>query len=241
MKKMNLEEIINKLGQLDNYGINRELKHLKKELSVFDSCQKGLSELNAVIKKEIGIKDRVQIGGGKHYIDGFINIDVFEPADIIYDIRMNIPLPENIASIIFSEHFLEHIDFPDSVVKFFRESYRVLKLSGKLVVGVPDTGKIISAYANGDKKYLEEIKRTWYMNRSIINFITSDIDIVNLVIHDQDADEKYSPHFWGYDAGKLEYLFRTAGFTKIKKWEFDKKIANPKRQFGSIYIEGIKK
>jgi len=63
---------------------------------------------------------------------------------------------------------------------------------------------------------------------------------VNYHFRDQDDDSKYSPHYWAYDFEKLKSLVKDAGFARIKRWKFDKFIANPQREWGSVYIEAVK-
>ena len=47
--------------------------------------------------------DQLQIGGGKHYLPNFINLDLFPPADIIWDCRYGLPFADKSFSFIFSE------------------------------------------------------------------------------------------------------------------------------------------
>lgn len=239
-KKTGPHELIKKLEKIKGYGFKYALVRLKKEADVYVSCIKEKRNLKNKIRKQLLKKSKLQIGGGKNYLEAFINIDVFKPADIIFDIRNGIPLPPESINFIFTEHFLEHLDYPVSVLNFFSESERVLRKNGKLIIGVPDAGNIIQRYVKNDKKYLSKIKKKWYKKRSIIKNIDPGIDIVNLIIRDQDTDEKYNPHFWGYDEIKLKKLFKNTGFRNVKKWTFNKEIANPKRKFGSLYMEGVK-
>lgn len=183
---------------------------------------------------------KVQIGGGKHIINGYLNIDIIPPADLICDIRRGLPLEVGTIEFIFTEHLLEHLDYPKSVKKLIRECYRVLKPNGKLVVGVPDSEKMITAYVKRDPKFFKKLMRIWYSKRDIVGDINTYIDLLNLHFRDQYKNKKYSQHLWAYDKEKLSSLFIEAGFKKVKKWKFDNKIANPKRKFGSIYCEAIK-
>lgn len=66
------------------------------------------------------------------------------------------------------------------------------------------------------------------------------IDLLNYHFRDQDDDFKYNPHFWAYDFEKLKSMLLSAGFKKVIRWKFDKKIANPQRKFGSIYLRATK-
>lgn len=238
--KIKIKNLINELNKIDDYGVNRSLMQLKKEIKIYLNCINEIVDLENKIKVQLSKKNKVQIGGGSHYLNGFINIDVVKPADIIFDVRKNIPLPSQSINYIFTEHFLEHIDYPVSVFNFFSEANRVLFKQGRLVVGVPDSGLVIKAYINKNKKFLKKIKNNWYSKRIIIKYIDTGIDIVNLLIRDEDCDAKYNPHFWGYDEVKLKKMFKDNGFKNIKKWIVDSSIASPKRKFCTLYIEGTK-
>jgi len=216
------------------HGLKRSLQSFKKEVVMFNNYA------SATHKHINGKNLKVQIGGGKHRINGFINIDIFPPADIIFDLREKIPLASNSTELLFSEHFLEHIDYPISVKKFIKESFRVLRKGGKVIIGIPDTKRVIEAYVRKDKKTLKEYVSRWYKNRDNLEHFNTLIDIVNYHLRDQDDDEKYTPHLWGYDKEKIKSLLSGAGFKHIKDWKFNPVIANPKREFGSIYVEGKK-
>jgi predicted SAM-dependent methyltransferase len=183
---------------------------------------------------------RVQVGGGEHVLKGFLNIDIARPADLICDVREGMSLPSGSAELIFAEHFLEHIDYPRSVKRFIKECYRILKPKGKLVIGVPDAGMMIKAYLRKDRKFYRKILKKWYSKRYILEDIDTYIDLVNIHLRDENDSDKYSPHLWAYDEEKLVSLFRAAGFGQVSRWKFDTSIANPKRKFGSIYLEAVK-
>ena len=216
------------------HGLGRALRNLVREIALF--------------KNHTGAKHshtqrrfpRVQIGGGTHYLRGFLNIDINNPADLIYDVREGIPLPNSSVQFLFCEHFLEHIDYPASVKKMIKEAHRILIHGGKIVIGVPDTALLIGAYAKKDDKKLKEYTKKWYGKRGILKHFNTAIDVVNYHMRDMDDSEKYAHHFWGYDQEKLESLLKRAGFHHIQIWKFNSAIANPKRKFGSIYIEAKK-
>lgn len=227
--KKNALEVI--LSRRTNCGIERASRRLLKEIL--------LSENNNIpeIKNNYS---HVQIGGGAHLLKNFLNIDITPPADIIYDVREGLPLKKTSVNFIFCEHFLEHIDYPVSVKKFFKESYRVLHKKGRLVIGVPDSKMAVGAYYKNDKKLIKKYIESWYKKRDCLNHFNTPIDFLNYHFRDQDDNEKYNPHFWAYDKEKLFSLFGGAGFKKITIWKFDEKIANPKRKFGSLYVVGTK-
>lgn len=213
------------------HGLRRAIRGFLKELNIFKAHS------NAVNKKiKTNKKCLVQIGGGRHYLQNFLNIDIISPADIIWDVRESIPLKSNSIKFLFSEHFLEHIDYPISANKFLKECYRVLDKNGQIVMGVPDSRLAIKSYYCNDKKNINNFIRRWYNKRDCIKYINTPIDFLNYHFRDEDNHEKYNPHLWAYDYEKLYLMLKNVGFSNIKKWKFDKNIANSKREWGSIYI-----
>lgn len=220
-------------GEL-THGMDRSLRNLRKEILLFK---------NHTLTTKVDIDyegKKLQIGGGKHLLKDFVNLDAFPPADIIFDVREGLPFKDSSIPYIFTEHFMEHIDYPVSVKNFISETFRVLKPGGEIVIGVPDSELIINGYATKDKNLFNEMMERWYKNRNCKEHFNTYIDLVNYHFRDQDDDEKYNPHFWGYDFEKLQNLLVSAGFIDVKRWEFDNTIANPKREFGSIYVTAKK-
>ena len=217
--------------------MGRALRNLTKEIGLYENHIKGARDLS---KKKNLDTTKIQIGGGSHTLRDYLNIDIVPPADIIYDLREGIPLKDESSEFIFTEHFLEHIDYPTSTKKFAKECFRVLKKGGRVVVGVPDGEQVIKAYVKKDKRFFDEMLKRWYSKRDCLEHFNTYIDLVNYHFRDQDDDKKYNPHFWSYDFEKLVSLFKDAGFSEVKKWKFDSSIANSKRWWGSIYIIATK-
>ncbi|WP_217201688.1 class I SAM-dependent methyltransferase [Streptomyces buecherae] len=182
---------------------------------------------------------KVQIGGGAHRIDSFFNIDLVPPADLLWDIREGVPLHDDSVEEIFSEHFLEHIDYPRSAKQYVREAHRVLAKAGRIITGVPDAAFALSQHP-GPLDTTDETIERWYAKRDCRGDINTRLDLVNLVFRDQDDDPTYTPHLWAYDHEKLVQLFTEAGFTTVEPWTFDLTMANPKRRWGSVYVVATK-
>lgn len=108
---------------------------------------------------------RVQVGGGQHRIDGFFNIDIVPPADLVGDVREGIPLHDGSVDVIFSEHFLEHVDYPRSAKHYAAEALRVLAPGGELITGVPDAAFVLNRYPSPPDRCNEMIER-WYSKRA---------------------------------------------------------------------------
>lgn len=221
-----------------SYGISRALRKLFKEIALQQNYVQGIKNWQA--KKGVVDLQKIQIGGGSHVLEGYFNVDIVPPADLVWDVREGLPFPDACCEFIFSEHFLEHIDYPISVKRFIGECFRILKPNGKIVIGVPDGGLAAKKYATRDKKFYQQMIEKWYSKRDCLEHFNTYIDLLNYVFRDQDDDKKYNPHFWAYDFEKLESLFKEAGFPKAGRWPFDESIANPKREWRSIYVVATK-
>ncbi|WP_225846377.1 methyltransferase domain-containing protein [Streptomyces sp. HPF1205] len=219
------------------HGLARTLRAVAKELELARHHRAGQK---AWPDGRIDEKPaKVQIGGGAHRIDGFFDIDAVPPADLLWDVREGIPLHDATVRFLFSEHFLEHVDYPRSAKKYARETHRVLAPGGQVVTGVPDAAHVLKQYPAPPAEATEMIER-WYANRNCREDIDTFLDLINYVFRDQDDDPTYNPHYWAYDFEKLVQLFTEAGFRKVEPWPFDPRIANPKREWGSVYVVATK-
>lgn len=230
--KKNAKQLLN--HERSTHGLCHSLRKLLKEVALFENHINSVK--NFKNNKEILTTTKIQLGGGSHKLKGYLNIDVFPPADFIWDVREGLPFEDSCSDFIFFEHFLEHIDYPASAKKIIGECFRVLKMGGKIVIGVPDSEKMITNYFYRNNGFYEKLIKNWYSKRNFLTDINTYIDLLNYHFRDQDNDEKYNPHFWAYDYEKLQSVLKEKGFSEIKKWSFDEKIANPKRKFGSLYV-----
>jgi predicted SAM-dependent methyltransferase len=77
----------------------------------------------------------LNLGCGKRYVDGAINIDIKEPANMLTDLTK---LPwlwrDNSIDGIYTSHFLEHTQNPKEILQ---ECHRILKPYGFLSIKVP--------------------------------------------------------------------------------------------------------
>ena len=142
--------------------------------------------------------------------------------------------------MIFTEHVLEHLDYPVSAKRFVAECFRVLGPGGHLIVGVPDAAWVIGGYVNHDQALRGRMMRDWYGKRDDTQHVDTYLDLVNYVFRDQDDSDRYTPHLWAYDYTKLESLMTSAGFSSVGPWQFDPRLANPDRQWGSVYAAATK-
>jgi SAM-dependent methyltransferase len=113
-------------------GLRSSLQHVWGEIKTLRKHRKGIRQ----VRKLSGQQHlRLHIGCGPKIKKAWINIDLSPQADITLDMREPLPFLENSCSIIYSEHFLEHLDYPGHANSFLRECYRVLEPGGVFSVG----------------------------------------------------------------------------------------------------------
>lgn len=217
------------------------LAFLKEEFEVKINFSKNRLKSFKKALKMAKTKSKVQLGSGRHKLKDYINIDICCDPDVYWDVRDSLPFHNDSIEEIFSEHMLEHLDYPASVNVLLHESYRVLKDGGKFIVGVPDCSIPIKGIFYSDDNDMTIAKKTWYKNREdIAKNMKTNIDYLNYVMRDQLFNEKYHPHYWGYTKDNLSLFLRETGFKKIEEWKVDKNVINPKREWGTLYLSAIK-
>jgi len=106
---------------------------------------------------------KLNFGCGRAIKDGFVNLDFSPAADFRLDLRRNIPLPDSCSSLAYSEHFVEHLSYPEGAERFFSECFRILAPGGELSISVPGTEWPFSEYVNGGDLYLKACEQhSWH-------------------------------------------------------------------------------
>ncbi len=220
-------------------GLHVALLQLDKELVVARSFWRH-AERSLDIARSRSLPDCLQIGGGKQYLAGFVNLDVLPSADIVWDCRYGLPFRSTQFSFVFSEHFLEHLDYPVSVERLLRELYRVLRPGGETLIGVPDGGKAVDAHVKKKRAFLKKLEQRCYARRNPRLTVHGTFDMVNYLFRDQVENPKYAVHWWSYDAASLGKLLRSVGFRQVQRASFNARYCNPKREFYTLYMKAVK-
>lgn len=91
----------------------------------------------------------VNLGCGGYPIAGWLNYDLVRCKGVIsHDLRQKLPLANQSVDLVFSEHFLEHLDFVEGM-NLLTECHRILKPGGRMRLVTPDLHKIASMYLRG--------------------------------------------------------------------------------------------
>jgi predicted SAM-dependent methyltransferase len=223
--KANLKPAIKKLPQP---GLWRALHDLSRELNGLRRHRRGIRDA----RKYTNAKAlKLNIGCGNNFKSGWINIDYSANADLQLDMREPIPLPNGSAQMIYSEHFLEHLDYPEAAKRFLTESFRVLEPGGTFSVGVPDTLWPLLDYANvGDGRYFKTAEaERWHPE-----WCKTRMEHINF--HFRQGFE----HRFAYDFETMEHALKEAGFVEIRQREFDSDLDSKNRELGTLYVNALK-
>jgi SAM-dependent methyltransferase len=143
-------------------GLFSGIRLLGNEIILYLLHHKGVRKARAYARKS-GLK--LNIGCGPNRKQGWINIDLSLEAELSLDMRERMPFDAGSATIIYSEHFFEHLDYPDDAKHFLHECLRVLEPNGIFRVGVPDTAGPLLDYAGvGDGRWLQASKNKEFWN-----------------------------------------------------------------------------
>jgi ubiquinone/menaquinone biosynthesis C-methylase UbiE len=81
------------------------------------------------------MKFKLNIGSGRNYIKGYINIDNSKKIKVdIYADALNLPFKENSIDLIYASHLIEDFLYPEQAIKHW---YDLLKTNGILEIIVP--------------------------------------------------------------------------------------------------------
>ena len=178
-------------------------------------------------------------GGGR---EGWINIDAYPCAGVncLVDCRHELPFAGRSVRGIFSEHFLEHLRYPDEAGHFLKECLRVMQPGAVIRLIVPDCGAYLNAYASTGWKAISAL-RPLDEKRSEPGGHTykTKMELVNEVLRQGEE------HKFGYDFETLSLLMAEAGFVNVQLSRFGASL-DPAllldfehRAPESLYVEAI--
>mgnify|MGYP000256460989 CR=1 FL=1 len=173
---------------------------------------------------------KLNIGCGPKLKAGWVNIDLSPNADLTLDLREPLPFAEGACQVIYSEHFLEHLDYPDPTNSFLEVCFRILEAGGTFSVGVPDTEWPILEYTGQSQEgYFKFVKQQWHPK-------WCETEMEHLNYHFRMENH----HRFAYDFKTLKLVLSRAGFVDIQHREFDPALDSQDRKIGSLYVTARK-
>jgi predicted SAM-dependent methyltransferase len=210
-------------------GLYAALKLLRTELIAYRAHRAGVKKARAYAKKT---DLKLNVGCGPNLKEGWVNIDLYhQNVDLSLDMRERIPLPDNSAQIIYSEHFFDYLEYPEVAKGFLNECLRVLQPRGLFRVGVADTRWPLLDYADvGDGEYFRSAETNW----THPEWCKTRMDHLNY--HFRHGKIRH----YAYDFETLGNVLNEAGFVAINQCEFDPGLDTRSRALGTLYVEAIK-
>ncbi len=168
-----------------------------------------------------------------------------------WNLKKLLPFQNDSVDYIYSEHFVEHLEYEDAL-KFFKESIRILGKGGIIRISVPDLRSWAKHYLDNNIDFFMENLQIDAQKKG--ENLSRDKTQLNDILREiKTIGELYSYHLyrfhhkWGYDYGNLEKVLKDIGFRHIKKREFHEsdipdiqRIEQEGRSGDSLYVESMK-
>ena len=146
---------------------------------------------------------KLHLGCGTNYIKGWVNIDLdSKVADRKLDLTKGLPYTGETVSYIYSEHFIEHVDYMH-LKKLLFDCCRVLVKGGVIRLFTPSLEFVVNCYIINN---LEEWGEYAWHPETACRMIN-------------EAFTRWG-HKYVYDKEELEILLKGAGFSDIKLCEW---------------------
>ncbi len=179
----------------------------------------------------------LHLGCGKRAMPGWVNVDAFsyKGVDLQWDLRYQLPFPNNSAHMIYSEHTLEHF-FKEDALHFLRDCYRILEPGGCIRIGVPDAELYIRSYT---ERRTEFFKNLQHLGGAVVPLGTP-IDVINHMFR------MGGHHLFAWDYQTLSASLTTIGYQSITRWQSCQASCNeiclddPAHAFETLYVEAVK-
>ncbi len=189
---------------------------------------------------------RVNVGCGGRPTNGWVNLDMLADPRIEYwDCRKGLPFEDGAVAAIYTEHFLEHLEYADEARNFLRNCRRCLSDNGVLRIVVPDAARYLKLYTCDDWEGLAKLRPLTKEEGSYRDYWLGDVystkmEFINAIFR-QNGEHKYA-----YDAETLMQLLRRVGFSRVAQMSFGASLDpamppdTPERQSESLYVEAMK-
>ncbi len=210
-------------------GFHKSLRNVKDEWRILRIHRRNLK-----LAVDFAVMDnlRLHLGCGNRIKSKWVNIDLFSSAaDLNLDLREPLPFRTDSVSVIYSEHFLEHLVYPEEVSKFLSECIRILKPKGLFSVGVPDTESCCRNYLNKNEEAFRIAReKGWHPQRC--NTLMHQVNY-----HFRQGEE----HQYAYDFQTLAQVLAEAGFENICRRQWSAEYDSPQWEVeGTLYADAYK-
>jgi predicted SAM-dependent methyltransferase len=170
------------------------------------------------------------------------DIDDYPGVNCTWDCRKSLPFPDRSAKCIFTEHFVEHLDYSEEIPYFFSECHRVLEPGGVIRIIVPDAGKYLESYCRDGWDDLAKVRQLGpgLVDGAYGSKYNTKMELVNVVFR------QYFEHKFAWDYETMQFVLRRYGFSDVHCQCFGQSIVEglaidmPERASESLYVEAVK-
>jgi predicted SAM-dependent methyltransferase len=179
----------------------------------------------------------LHLGCGTRITPGWVNIDAFEQPqlDLRWDLRDRLPCEAGVASLVYSEHVLEHFEKEDADT-LLREVFRLLVPGGRIRIGVPAAGRYLRHYVGADQDFFHALRTIG----SPVQPLDTPLKVINQMFRMGGA------HRFAWDFDTLSQELARAGFVQIGQWasgessRADLCLDDPAHALETLYVEADK-
>jgi predicted SAM-dependent methyltransferase len=206
-------------------GEKAALRTLLTEFKISSNHRAGLRKIR---RKALFAPARINLGCGPVVKEGFLNVDLFPGGDLTLDLRRGLPFVSGSAELIFSEHFFEHIEYPEPIYSLFADIYRVLKPGGALRFSIPDAAWPLHDYRDGlSAPYFRACAENAWWHR---DYCTTRMEHINFHFR------QVGQHRFAYDEETARKVLGKAGFADVSRVGFETGLDSAHREVGSLFL-----
>jgi predicted SAM-dependent methyltransferase len=199
---------------------------MREEVRTSTKHRGGVRRARAMEQRDL----RLNLGCGPNPRPGWVNVDLETPGAVSLDLRRALPFATASCAVVYSEHFFEHLEYPEPARLHLREVFRVLQPGGTLSMGVPDAEDVVREYVTGEGSGFQRARDLhWHPE-----WCDTPMHQVNF------SFRQNGQHRWAYDFKSLRRLLDAVGFASVRRRPFDETYDNAERRWGTLYVEATK-
>lgn len=145
---------------------------------------------------------KINMGSGAVLLEGWLNIDLSQKADLIFDLSRG--LPEMFPDLIYSEHFIEHLTYGHAR-NLLTDCFQKMKHGAVIRIATPDLDYSM-------KKYFTDWHNQDWLQHPDYSFLNTKGKVINQAFRGWG-------HQYFYNEEDLTGMLKACGFENIKRVE----------------------